>query len=65
MEYWESKADDELILFSEACHQYKKRSPTAKPIIPILQYSSIPRHIFMAQPNFSDLARKPSFLLLE
>lgn len=61
MEDWESKADDGLNLFPEPCHQYKKRSPTAKPIIPMLQYSSIPRHIFKAQQNFSELARKPSF----
>jgi hypothetical protein len=54
MEYWESKADDDLILYSEPYHPYKIRSHSTKPIIPTLQYSIIPLCWFTAQPIFSD-----------
>ena len=60
MEHWESKADDGLILCSVACHLYKNRSHSAIPIIPTFQCSIIPRHMIMAQPNFSDLAQLPA-----
>jgi hypothetical protein len=33
MEYWESEADDSLILYSDPCHPYKNRSNSAKPSI--------------------------------
>jgi len=42
VEYWESKTDDDQILDSVPCHPYKNKSHSAKPIIPILQYSIIP-----------------------
>jgi hypothetical protein len=42
MEYWESKADDGLILYSGSCHPNKNRSKSAKPNIPKFQNSIIP-----------------------
>jgi hypothetical protein len=42
MEYWESKADDGLILYTDPCHHYKNRSHSAIPSIPTFQYSIIP-----------------------
>jgi hypothetical protein len=48
MEYWESKADDSLILYSAPCHPNKNRSNSAKPSIPTFQYSIIPWHMFTA-----------------
>ena len=65
MEYWESKADDGLILYSDPCHPYKNRSHSAKPIIPTFQYSIIPWQMFTAQPIFSDLAQRTRFSMLE
>jgi hypothetical protein len=48
MEYWKSKADAALILFSDPGHPYKIREQSAKPIIPTFQCSIIPRHTFTA-----------------
>jgi hypothetical protein len=56
MEYWESKADDGLILHSDPCHPYINRSHSDKPSIPTFQYSIIPWHMFTAQPIFSNPA---------
>jgi len=42
LEYWESKADDGLILFTDPCHPYKNRSRSINPSIPSFQYSIIP-----------------------
>jgi hypothetical protein len=42
MEYWGSKADHGLILFSGPRRLYKNRPQSAKPIIPSFQYSIIP-----------------------
>ncbi len=42
MEYWEYKADDGLILQTDPCRPYKKRSQSTKPSIPAFQYSIIP-----------------------
>jgi hypothetical protein len=39
MEYWGSKADDGLILFSDPCHPCKNRSNSAKSSVPTFQYS--------------------------
>jgi hypothetical protein len=44
MEYWEPKADDGLILFSDPCRPNKNRPNSAIPSIPPFQYSTIPRH---------------------
>jgi hypothetical protein len=60
MEYWVSKADDGLILFSEPCHPDKNRSHSAKPSIPPFQYSIIPRHMYTAEPISFDLAQLPA-----
>jgi len=65
MEFWESKADDGLILSFDPCHPYKIRSYSAKPIIPTFQYSIIPLRFFTAQPIFSDLAQRTRFSMLE
>ena len=48
MEYWESKADDGLILYSDPYHPYKNRSHFAILSIPTFQYSIIPWHKIMA-----------------
>jgi hypothetical protein len=37
MEYWEPKADGDLILFSGPCHPDKIRSRSAKPGNPLLR----------------------------
>ena len=58
MEYWESKTDDGLILNSGPCYHYKIRSRSAKPNIPTIQYSIIPRRIFTAEPVVSDLRKE-------
>jgi len=42
MEYWESKADDGLILWTDPCLPYKNRSQSINPRIPAFQYSIIP-----------------------
>jgi len=42
MEYWESKADDGLILYSDPCHPYKNRSHSAKRGSSVFHHSSIP-----------------------
>ncbi|CAB1078616.1 hypothetical protein D1AOALGA4SA_6353 [Olavius algarvensis Delta 1 endosymbiont] len=42
MEYWKYKADDGLILRTDPCRPYKKRSQSTKPSIPSFQYSIIP-----------------------
>jgi hypothetical protein len=42
MEYWEPKADDGLILYTDPCHPYKNRPHSTKPSIPSFQYSIIP-----------------------
>ncbi|CAB1069615.1 hypothetical protein D1AOALGA4SA_714 [Olavius algarvensis Delta 1 endosymbiont] len=42
MEYWETETDDGLILYFYPCNPYKNRSLSAKPSIPIFQYSIIP-----------------------
>jgi len=34
MEYWESEADDGLILFTDPYHPHKNRSRSIKPSIP-------------------------------
>jgi len=65
MEFWESKADDGLILSSDPCHPYKNRSHSAKYSIPTFQYSIIPLRMFTAQPIFSDLDQWPKFSMLE
>jgi len=39
MEYWGSKSDLSLILFSGPCHSYKNRSQSAKPSTPSFHYS--------------------------
>jgi hypothetical protein len=75
MEYWESKADDGLILYSDPCHPYKNRSHSAKRESSVFQpskggsstfqYSIIPWHMFTAQPIFSDLAQRTRFTMLE
>jgi hypothetical protein len=61
MECWGSKADDGLILFPAQCRLYKNRSHSAKLIIPTLQYSNTPWHLFAAKPIICDLARGPDF----
>ena len=58
MEYWGSKTDDGQILNSVPCHPHKNRSHSAKPNIPILQYSIIPLCWITAQPIFSDPRRR-------
>jgi hypothetical protein len=60
MEYWASKADDDLFLFSAWYHSYKNRSNSTKPSTPTLQYSTTPWHTSTAKPNFSDLAQLPA-----
>ncbi|CAB1075061.1 hypothetical protein D1AOALGA4SA_2881 [Olavius algarvensis Delta 1 endosymbiont] len=42
MEYWESKADDGLILYTDSRHPYKNRSHSINPSLPSFQYSIIP-----------------------
>jgi len=37
--YWESKADDGLILNSDPSHLYKNESRSTEPSIPAFQYS--------------------------
>ena len=61
MECWESKTDDGLILNSGSCYHYKIRSHSAKPNIPTIQYSIIPRHIFTAEPIVFNLALRTRF----
>ena len=65
MEYWESKTDDGLILNSGPCYHHKIRSHSAKPNIPTIHYSIIPRHIFTAQPVVSNLALRTRFSVLK
>jgi hypothetical protein len=55
MEYWGSKADHGLILFSGPRRLYKNRPQSAKPIIPSFQYSIILQWMSTAQPIFSNL----------
>jgi hypothetical protein len=64
-EYSVAKADYGPILFSEPCHSDKNRYHSAKPIIPSLQYSIIPRHKNTAQPIFSDLVQSTIISVLE
>jgi hypothetical protein len=64
MEYWESKADDGLILYFDPCHPCKNRFHSANPSIPTFQYSIIPWYRFTAQPIFSDLAQRTRFSML-
>ena len=48
MEIWNFgglNADISLILFFGFCQSYKNRSTTTRPIIPMLHYSSTPRHL--------------------
>ncbi|CAB1081810.1 hypothetical protein D1AOALGA4SA_9455 [Olavius algarvensis Delta 1 endosymbiont] len=39
MEYWEWKADDSLILYSDPRHPSKNRSHFAKPNLPTFKHS--------------------------
>ncbi|CAB1084886.1 hypothetical protein D1AOALGA4SA_12392 [Olavius algarvensis Delta 1 endosymbiont] len=65
MEYWVSKADDGLILFSNKYHLYKNRSHSAKPSLPTFHYSIIPCPKFMIQPILSDQNQRTKYLILE
>jgi hypothetical protein len=65
MEYWASKADDALFSFSALYHSYKNRSNSINPGTPTLHYSNTPWHTFTAKPNFSDLALRTRFSMLE
>jgi hypothetical protein len=49
MEYWDSKADEGLILFSNPCHPYKIRFQSAKSNIPSFHYISS-RHSRLSLP---------------
>ncbi|CAB1078006.1 hypothetical protein D1AOALGA4SA_5773 [Olavius algarvensis Delta 1 endosymbiont] len=66
MEYWESKSDDGLILYTDPCHPYKNsrnRSHSTKASIPSFQYSIIPLpHAagFMVQRIISELNQLPA-----
>jgi len=42
MEYWEAKADDDLILYTDPCHPRKNKTRSTYPSFPTFQYSIIP-----------------------
>jgi hypothetical protein len=56
--------DVSLFVFSDHNPTNNGSSPTIEPNIPILHYSSISGHLYVAQPNDSDLAEKTRFLML-
>ena len=56
---------DGQILFFKPWHHHKIRSHSAKPIIPTLQYSTIPLGKVTAKPIFSDLAQRTRFSISE
>ena len=64
MGQWEPNADDGLIIFS-ASRRLINRSNSAKPNIPIFQYSITARRKFTAQPIFCSLARTTRVTILE
>jgi len=65
MEYWGLKMEFILILNSVLQAVSKKRFNPFEPIIPIFQYSIIPRHRSSAQPISSELDLRIRFSTLE